>query len=1100
MRKIAKGFISALVSSVLCFSGIPIQSANAYIVIDHDCSGIDKGYYFEITNNDEDNQPEFWLASDGGFNCTWDSDKGFSAVRGLKFASPARYSSLGEINCKYWKRITADAFTDNKDGYIRFGIRLRNTKGDIFDILELEESADGSSITEKGGKLKQIGSLVSNEVFNDYFLGRQVEGDVYNVSYEVFESENEGQDGNHFICRRKNPLKINTDTEDSRRISISDKLDFIADTGYDPGEITDIDMFLECSHSNGQAYIRNDEIYIKRMPELAPDKYEDMEAPIIVKENEYGERNGYYYSISNCYSGENVEIISPSLFRAEWDSINSSYRVYPIFERGKQYENGQSYNAISGSSVEYTMDLDAYGDYFVSTYALMYGPDTYNNRMQTEISIVDACSKWTLPYSAQDKREVNIDGKVYDFYYCPHGMLGTGREIIINSYYFVDRDARANVASGTFTVKHDMKPFVDYIHDSGAVLGTPEKLVVQLNGRTSIGEAKLVKNIITIPDYVEDDKEFEKEKKKIDLGLKNAFTYVDNTYYEVRGHLSSMQGYGGDKVNCEWQVPGEFFDEDNTVHRINIGRRGLNITGDFDTYQGKAPMVIDYSMDMADITDKGDTSKWFFGGTINCINEEAYKTDSGELPQDMCVGCDIWVVDKWEGDLTTEFNGGTAEYLEPENIGVIETQGVKYDVEIAFPDKNMANGINSYNNSPIVILKRKEQLQPSEADDVPEGYKRYENSVDATDIVHKLSDMGIETYGIFDAYFTLRSIGNCGKAIINSASVSTVPTEETVYTIEDINKLKDYILGKDTSIPSGEDYDLNDDGVWDTYDLCEMRRRIGSINTTEYVKPDELIQYGSYLTVQADDLKLYIGPDESYGLITSIPKNTRLKELGIQHNNDEWFFTEYNGSYGWTKTFQDDNTTLTGIYDNYDFKPVIYLYPEQKTDVHVELELTESDLYTTYPKYNNGWDVTAYPDGNLTNKADGTHHKYLFWESSNCRTRYDFSKGFCVAGSDTESFLKEKLSYMGLTEDEMNEFIVYWLPLMEHNKYNLISFQGDTYTNSAKLDITPVPDSLLRIFMAYVPLDEAIDIEPQQLSIFERNGFTVVEWGGSRIQ
>ena len=80
MRKIAKGFISALVSSVLCFSGIPIQSANAYIVIDHDSSGIDKGYYFEITNNDEDIQPEFWLASDGGFNCTWDSDKGFSAV------------------------------------------------------------------------------------------------------------------------------------------------------------------------------------------------------------------------------------------------------------------------------------------------------------------------------------------------------------------------------------------------------------------------------------------------------------------------------------------------------------------------------------------------------------------------------------------------------------------------------------------------------------------------------------------------------------------------------------------------------------------------------------------------------------------------------------------------------------------------------------------------------------------------------------------------------------------------------------------------------------------------------------------------------------
>ena len=89
---------------------------------------------------------------------------------------------------------------------------------------------------------------------------------------------------------------------------------------------------------------------------------------------------------------------------------------------------------------------------------------------------------------------------------------------------------------------------------------------------------------------------------------------------------------------------------------------------------------------------------------------------------------------------------------------------------------------------------------------------------------------------------------------------------------------------------------------------------------------------------------------------------------------------------------------------------------------------------------------------------------------------------------------------MGLTEDEMNEFIVYWLPLMEHNKYNLISFQGDVYTNSAKLNITPTPDSLLRIFMTFVPLEEAVDIQPQQLETFERNGFTVVEWGGSEIK
>jgi len=56
------------------------------------------------------------------------------------------------------------------------------------------------------------------------------------------------------------------------------------------------------------------------------------------------------------------------------------------------------------------------------------------------------------------------------------------------------------------------------------------------------------------------------------------------------------------------------------------------------------------------------------------------------------------------------------------------------------------------------------------------------------------------------------------------------------------------------------------------------------------------------------------------------------------------------------------------------------------------------------------------------------------------------------------------------------------------------------YTDSAKFNITPTPDNMLRVFMAYVPMEEAIDIEPQQLETIERNGFTVVECGGCVIQ
>ena len=179
-------------------------------------------------------------------------------------------------------------------------------------------------------------------------------------------------------------------------------------------------------------------------------------------------------------------------------------------------------------------------------------------------------------------------------------------------------------------------------------------------------------------------------------------------------------------------------------------------------------------------------------------------------------------------------------------------------------------------------------------------------------------------------------------------------------------------------------------------------------------------------------------------------------------------------------------------------KPVIYLYPEYPMDVMVSLDYN-GKLRSTYPKYDEGWSVTAYPDGSVVNHADGLEYSYLFWDGDSTMS-FDFSSGFVVAGRDTAGFLREKLAYMGLTPREYNEFIVYWLPMMEKNRYNLISFQGTTYTDNAALYITPEPDSVLRVFMAFKPLPYRLEIPPQKLARFERKGFTVVEWGGSEAR
>ncbi len=178
------------------------------------------------------------------------------------------------------------------------------------------------------------------------------------------------------------------------------------------------------------------------------------------------------------------------------------------------------------------------------------------------------------------------------------------------------------------------------------------------------------------------------------------------------------------------------------------------------------------------------------------------------------------------------------------------------------------------------------------------------------------------------------------------------------------------------------------------------------------------------------------------------------------------------------------------------YKPIIYLYPECETEVSVKLDL-DGELSCTYPSYEDGWTVTAAPDGTLTD-ANGQIYNYLYWEGE-ISADWDMSRGFCVKGEDTAAFLEAALKQLGLTRREANEFIVFWLPFMQNNEYNVICFQASAYTEAARLDISPQPDTLCRVFMTYMASDKYVELEPQALSAPERRGFTVVEWGGAVI-
>lgn len=187
------------------------------------------------------------------------------------------------------------------------------------------------------------------------------------------------------------------------------------------------------------------------------------------------------------------------------------------------------------------------------------------------------------------------------------------------------------------------------------------------------------------------------------------------------------------------------------------------------------------------------------------------------------------------------------------------------------------------------------------------------------------------------------------------------------------------------------------------------------------------------------------------------------------------------------------------VQEGVDLKPVIYLYPQEDgTPISVSLDY-DGELTELIPEFNaeNTWNVTANSDGRIT--FEGQEYDYLFWEGVP-RFEYDFFTGYCVKGSETEGFLREMLPELGLNEAETEEFLRFWLSDMEGNPYNVISFQGRHYTNGARLTVSPEPDNMIRVFMAWYPSDRHIRISPQIIDTPSRDGFTVVEWGGNKVK
>ncbi len=182
------------------------------------------------------------------------------------------------------------------------------------------------------------------------------------------------------------------------------------------------------------------------------------------------------------------------------------------------------------------------------------------------------------------------------------------------------------------------------------------------------------------------------------------------------------------------------------------------------------------------------------------------------------------------------------------------------------------------------------------------------------------------------------------------------------------------------------------------------------------------------------------------------------------------------------------------------YKPIIYLYPTQEEVITVSLGHKEN-IISSYPKYYDNWKVLARPNGDLIYLRTNQDLYALYYENKRTIKLKVEKEGFCIEGKDIASFLEDKLAKLGLTEREAEEFIIYWLPKLENNKYNYIRFATKEEIDAdMPLNITPSPDTTIRVLMTYKGLNKPIKVEEEKIITPERKGFVAVEWGGTEIK
>jgi hypothetical protein len=350
-----------------------------------------------------------------------------------------------------------------------------------------------------------------------------------------------------------------------------------------------------------------------------------------------------------------------------------------------------------------------------------------------------------------------------------------------------------------------------------------------------------------------------------------------------------------------------------------------------------------------------------------------------------------------------------------------------------------------------------------------------------------LADGSVQTYELLPSFLRI------GEDAAEKEMYGLTYTAEVVWDADFSESYNTYVIGGELAV-SGcgagivRQTNIVNNAPW--FDENALQQ-VGTTKAGEGIfvlnNPETRSIYTDFFAYGGDSALMRQHPDLTFEEIELIPEAQRFADFLA--NDPIIFWKDYKGR--WRMYMKSEYQSLAECG-----KPVIYLYPEETTDVTVEVAPNGGFTYTdpVYPE--GGWMVSASPDSQLYSYKEDAVYPYLFWEGH--ADGFSFSdKGFVFSRDSLEADMRGLLERAGLNERETNDFLDFWLDKMDTKPYVFVTFANQqAFERAAPLRITPQPDSVLRLFMYFEPLDVFKTVAPLSLFGFERRGFSVVEWGG----